>query len=58
MAPLCTCYKEENDGHAYVPWIYETFHDCVYTPTDVMAFFFGYGTWAARMHALCLAIVP
>eukprot|EP00727_Mastigamoeba_balamuthi_P014675 m51a1_g9833 hypothetical protein (371) ;mRNA; r:1932572-1933894 len=37
----CECTPAAVDGHPYVPWIATTFHACVYTPTDILAFVFG-----------------
>jgi len=39
--PDCHCVHPN-----YVPWIYDTFSDCIYTTTDKVAFFFGLSSMA------------
>ncbi|KAH3745469.1 PQ loop repeat protein [Pelomyxa schiedti] len=38
---MCICDPAYKDGYAAVDWIMTAFHDCVYTPMDEAAFFFG-----------------
>ncbi|KAA0173397.1 hypothetical protein FNF27_05174 [Cafeteria roenbergensis] len=39
--PSCHCLYPN-----YVPWVYETFSDCIYTTTDQVAFYFGLSSMA------------
>ena len=37
----CVCEPAEVDGYRFVQWIGESFHDCVYTPTQRFSFVLG-----------------
>ncbi|KAG5455477.1 MAG: hypothetical protein BJ554DRAFT_5097 [Olpidium bornovanus] len=53
----CVCPELEKDGHAYIRWIAEFFHDCVYTSTEVASFFCGLATtliwFIAQLPQIC-----